>query len=137
MTQQECWGLYEKQHDGHPIRIRLNEGIEDYVCHPRYVYQLTISVPLNVADEEGYPFPEENKLLDELELVLKDRLETHQVSVFVAVITTEGYRLYILYTYMPDFCEKVIRETDKMWIYHSISLDVQEDKEWAMVEGLL
>lgn len=137
MNHQECWGLYEKQFEGRPIRIRLNEGIEEYVCHPRYMYQVTISVPLNEVDESGFPFAEECKLLDELELVLKDRLETHQVAIFVAVITTQGNRLYILYTYMPDFCKKVVTEINRLWIYHPLSSNCLEDRDWEMVEGLL
>jgi len=137
MAQQDCWGLYEKQLEGHAVRIRLNEGIEEYVCHPRYMYQLTITVALNDVDENGFPYPEECKLLDELELLLKDRLEQQQVAVFVAVVTTRGHRLYILYTYMPDFCKKVTAETDRLWIYHELSSESQEDRHWEMVEGLL
>jgi len=137
MAQYDCWGLYEKQFEGHAVRIRLNEGVGEYVCHPRYMYQHTITVPLNDVDESGFPFPEECKLLDELEMLLKDRLEEQQVAVFVAVVTTLGYRLYILYTYMPDFCKKVTMETDRLWIYHQLSSTSEEDRDWKMVEDLL
>ena len=137
MPQQEYWGLYEKQLDGVPVRVRMNKGLEEYICHPRYMYQVTITVPLNDIDEHGMPFPEESRLLDELELLLRDRLVVHKVSVFVAVITTEGFQIFVLYTYMPDFCELAVHETNRLWIYHRLSCKCQEDREWEVVEGLL
>jgi len=137
MAHQECWGLFEKQYDGRPLRVRLNEGIEEYVCHPRYMHLVCIAVPLNDADENGFPYPEECKLLDELELVLKDRLQQQQVSVFAAVITSDGVRVFILYTYQPDFCQQVVQDTDLEWIYHQISATTHEDRNWETIEALL
>lgn len=137
MALQECWGLYEKEYDGYPIRVRLNEGIQDYVCHPRYMHRVSIAVPLNEVDENGFPFPEECKLLDELELLLKDRLEPQQISVFAAVVTSDGFRLYFIYTYMPDYCQKMVNEIDRDWIYHQLSSTTQEDRNWETIEALL
>jgi len=137
MALQECWGLYEKEYEGNPLRIRLNEGIEDYVCHPRYMHQICIAVPLNDIDESGFPFPEECKLLDELEMLLKDKLEQQQISVFAAVITSNGFRVFILYTYLPDFCLKTVNELNNDWIYHPISSTTQEDRNWETIEDLI
>jgi len=137
MALQECWGLYEKQHEGNPLRVRLNEGIEDYVCHPRYMHQVCIAVPLNNIDENGFPFPEECKLLDELEMLLKEKLEQQQISIFAAVVTSNGFRVFILYTYQPDFCLNVISEINQDWIYHPISSTTQEDRNWETIEDLI
>jgi len=137
MAYQERWGLYEKEYDGYPFRLRLNEGIEDYVCHPRYMHQVCISVPLNDEDENGFPYPEECKLLDELELLLKDKLEQQQLSVFVAVITSNGVRLYLIYTCQPDYCQKLVEDINADWIYHQISATTREDRNWETVESLL
>jgi len=136
MALQECWGLYEKQYEGRPLRVRLNEGIEEYVCHPRYMHQVCITVPLNDADENGFPYPEECKLLDELEMLLKDKLQQQQVSVFAAILTSDGARIYILYTYLPDFCTQFISELNNDWIYHTITATTQEDRNWEMIEAL-
>ena len=137
MALQECWGLYEKQYQGNPLRVRLNEGIEDYVCHPRYMHQICIAVPLNDTDENGFPFPEECKLLDELEMLFKDKLEQQQISVFAAIVTSDGFRLFILYTYLPDFCQKTINDINKDWIYHSVTSTSQEDRNWETIEALI
>jgi len=137
MALQECWSLYEKQYEGRPLRVRLNEGIEEYVCHPRYMHQVCITVPLNDADENGFAYPEECKLLDELEMLLKDKLQQQQISVFAAVLTSEGSRIYILYTYLPDFCMKCINDLNNDWIYHTISATTQEDRNWEMIEALM
>ncbi len=137
MALQECWGLYEKQYEGRSLRVRLNEGIEDYVCHPRYMHQVCISVPLNDVDEEGFPFPEECKLLNELEMLLKDKLEEQQMSVFAAIVTSDGFRLFILYTYLPEACLKIVEHLNIDWIYHSLSVSTQEDRNWETVEALL
>ena len=137
MAYQESWELYDTHFDGLLATVKLNEGVENYVCHPKYMYQMSIAVPLNNADAGGFPYPEENQLLDELEALLRDKLENHQISVFAAVVTADGFRLYILYTYIPDFCKKVIEETDRVWVYHSISSSLQEDKNWEMIESLL
>jgi len=137
MALQECWALYEKQYEGRPLRVRLNEGIEEYVCHPRYMHQVCISVPLNDTDENGFAFPEECKLLDELEMLLKDKLQQQQVSVFAAVLTSDGSRIYILYTYLPDFCMQFVNDLNNDWIYHSLSVTTQEDRNWETIEALM
>ncbi|VAW65347.1 hypothetical protein MNBD_GAMMA09-2941 [hydrothermal vent metagenome] len=137
MVNQECWGLYEKQLNDRLIRVRLNEGIEDYVCHPRYMHQVCISVPLNDEDENGFPFPEECKLLDELELLLKNGLEEQQLSVFVAVVTSGGVRLYFIYTSQPDSCLELLEKINADWIYHQLSADAREDRNWQAIEALL
>ncbi|VAW58869.1 hypothetical protein MNBD_GAMMA11-630 [hydrothermal vent metagenome] len=137
MVKQECWQLYEKQLDGQPLRVRLNKAIEDYVCHPRYKYQISITVPLNDEDEGGFPFPEECKLLDELELLLKDKLQAQQLSVFAAVLTSGGVRMYLIYTSQPDTCLKMIDEINADWIYHHLSSNAREDRDWEIIEELL
>lgn len=137
MALQECWSLFEKQYEGIPLRVRLNEGLEDYVCHPRYMYQVCVTVPLNEADENGFPFPEECKLLDELEMLLKDKLEPQQMSVFAAVLTLDGVRMIILYTYQPDYCQQLISDINKDWIYHQLSSSSQKDREWKTIEALI
>jgi len=137
MALQECWGLYEKQFEGQPLRVRLNEGIEDYVCHPRYMHQICVVVPLNDADENGFPFPEESKLFDELELLLKEKLELQQISVFAAVLTLDACRIFVLYTYRPDFCLQAVEQLNKQWIYHSIVAIAQEDRNWETIEALI
>jgi len=137
MASQECWGLYEKLFEGYPLRVRLNESIEDYVCHPRYMHQVSISVPLNTVDESGFAFPEECKLLDELETLLKDKLQQQQISIFAAVLTSSGSRIYILYTYLPEFCVNTVNDLNKDWIYHSLSANAQEDRNWETIEALM
>ncbi len=137
MAYQDYWELYETKHGGMPVSIRLNEGIEDYVCHPRYMYQVTVSITLNDASPQGLPYEDESRLLDELEQVLRDRLENQKISVFAAAVTADGVRKYILYTYIPDFCKKVIAEIDRVWIYHSIGHSQQEDRYWETIESLI
>jgi len=137
MALQECWGLYDKQYEGRPLRVRLNESIEEYVCHPRYMHQVCISVPLKDVDENGFAYPEECKLLDELEMLLKDKLQQQQVSVFAAVLTSDGSRIYILYTYLPDFCIQFVNDLNKDWIYHNLSATTQEDRNWETIESLM
>lgn len=137
MTNQECWGLYEKQYDDHPLRLRLNESIEEYVCHPRYKNMVCVVIPLNDADENGFAYPEECKLLDELELVLRDRLEENQLSVFAAAVTSDGFRMYVTYTYHIETCEEIVNEVNKDWIYHDLSVTAQEDRNWEAIESLV
>ena len=137
MAYQEYWELNKTQLDGQDVNIRVNGGIEEYVCHPRYMYQISIAVTLNDIDEKGMPYAAEEKLLDELELLLRDKLENQKISVFAAAVTTQGVRLYIIYTYIPDFCKKVVDEINRIWVYHSISHSQQEDRYWETIESLL
>ncbi len=137
MAYQEYWELYKKHHDGHAVNIRLNQGIEDYVCHPRYMYQVNIAVPLNHIDDAGFPYEEEVRLLEELEMLLRERLETQKVSVFAASVTSDGYRIFILYTFIPDYCKKVVEEINRVWIYHSLSHSQQEDRYWETIEEII
>ncbi len=137
MAYQEYWDLYKTHYDGQAVNIRLNQGIEEYVCHPRYMYQINICVPLNHMDDLGFPFDEESRLLDELEELLREKLETQKVSVFAASVTCNGIRMYIIYTYIPDYCKKVVDEINRVWVYHSISHTQQEDRYWETIEQIL
>ncbi len=137
MAYQDYWELYKTHNDGQTINIRLNQGIEDYVCHPRYMYQVDIHVPLNQVDAAGFPYEDESRLLEELELLLRDRLESQKVSVFAASVTSQGMHRFILYTFIPDYCKKVVDEINRVWIYHSLSHTQQEDRYWETIEEML
>jgi aspartate-semialdehyde dehydrogenase len=137
MAKPECWGLYEMQYDEHPLRLRLNESIEEFICHPRYKHLLCITIPLNDVDENGFAHAEECKLLDEVELILRDQLEAQQLCVFVAAVTSDGFRLYLTYSSQVAACEDILAAVNQDWIYHSISSYAQEDRNWEALEALL
>jgi|GEM_PF-3061910 len=137
MTKPACWGLYEMQYDAQPLRLSLNESIEEFICHPRYKHLLCIAIPLNDADEYGFAHAEECKLLDEVELILRDQLEAQQLCVFVAAVSSDGFRLYLAYCSQAAACEDIIAAVNDDWIYHSISSYAQEDRHWETLEALL
>ncbi|MCW9013568.1 MAG: DUF695 domain-containing protein [Gammaproteobacteria bacterium] len=131
------WSVYFRDYQGHPLSLRLNKNVEAYICHAKYIYQLTITVPLSTMDIDGYPYAEENRLLMELEALLQDRLETSSVSVFVAVVTTDGVRMFILYTFLPEYCEKMVKEINRDWVYHNLAAEIQQDEHWELLESLV
>lgn len=131
------WSVHSRYFDGYPMSLRLNREIEDFICHTKYVYQLSITLPLSTMDEHGYPYAEEDRLLQELESLLQDRLALNRLSVFVAVLTTAGVRMYLLYTFLPEYCEKIVREIDRDWMYHNLSISFHRDETWEALKGLL
>ena len=131
------WSVQVSEKNGSLVSLRLNESINDYVCHPQYAFFLGISVCLKEASKSGFPLEKEKCVLSELEDLLVEQLVDNMLCVLVAVITENGSREFMMYTYAPRQCEKILGVLNEIWFHHDIEFTLQEDPEWDVFETLL
>ena len=131
------WSVHVREKDGVVNSLRLNEGIEAYICHPKYSFFVGVSVSLRQVDESGLPCDEEKSILDELESLIVEQLVDNMLCVFTSVMTAEGSRDYIMYTYAPQQCEKILGVLNETWSHHDIQFVFQEDPDWDVFKILL
>jgi len=131
------WSVHVSEKDGSLVSLRLNEDINDYVCHPKYASFLGVSVSFKKASASGLPVDAEKNILGELEVLLAEQLVDNMLCVLAAVLTENGSREFIMYTYAPVQCEKILRVLNETWMHHDIEFTIQEDPEWDVFETLL
>jgi len=131
------WSVHVSEMDGSLISLRLNKDINDYVCHPRYSSFLGVSVSLRQASKSGLPCNEEKNILEELEVLIVEQLVDNMLCVLAAVITAEGSREFMMYTYAPEQCEKILGVLNETWSHHDIQFTLQRDPNWDVYETLL
>ena len=131
------WSAHVSEKEGFFTSLRVNESIDDYICHPQYRFFLGLSVCLKKVDETGFPYEEEKNVLAELEDLIIEQLVDNQLCVLTAVLTSQGNREFMLYTYTPEQCEKVIAVLKDNWVYHDIQYVLEEDANWNVFEALI
>lgn len=131
------WSVHVSEKDGSSISLRLNEQIKDYVCHPQYQIFLGVSVKFRRASESGFPLEDEKIILVELEALIVEQLVENMLCVLAAVITADGSRCFMMYTYAPEQCEKILKVLNDTWMYHDITFSLQKDSGWNVLETFL
>jgi Family of unknown function (DUF695) len=131
------WSVHVSEKDGSLQSLRLNEDINDYVCHPKYTTFIGVSVTFKKQLTSGLPVDEEKNVLSELEALLVEQLIDNMLCVLAAVITADGSREFIMYTYAPAQCQKILGVLNETWFHHEIEFTLQEDSEWDVFETLL
>lgn len=129
--------MHVSERDGSLSSLRLNEDIHDYVCHPKYSSFLGISIAFKKTSITGMPADEEKNILAELEALLAEQLVDNMLCVLAAVVTENGSREFMMYTYAPVQCEKILGVLNETWMHHDIKFTMQEDSEWDVFETLL
>lgn len=131
------WSVHVSEKKGNLISLRLNDDIHRFVCHPKYSSFLGVSVGLRQPAESGLPHEDEKNILSELEDLIAEQLVDNMLCVLAAVITAEGSRDFMMYTYSPEQCEKILTVLNETWIHHEIWFTQQADPNWDVFETLL
>lgn len=131
------WSVHVSEKEGLLTSLRLNEGINDYVCHPQYKYFLGVSVSFRSSAASGLPDEAEKNILTELEALIAEQLLDNMLCVLAAVVTENGCKSFIMYTYSPLQSEKTLQILNETWMYHDVTFVLQEDPDWKVFETLI
>lgn len=131
------WSVHVREKGGSLVSLRVNETIEDMLCHPQYSHMLGVSLAIRKPDSRGMPQADEDAILDELEDIFLEQLVNNMLCVFPAVITSSGEREYVFYTYAPEQSLKIISMINQTWSYHELQSTIDEDKQWDVLDALL
>jgi len=130
------WQVAKGQRAGKPMILRTHEGYRDFRGVSGFEHQIGIAVPLRDADQHGLPRADEIKELDAIENAICNLLEPQNESLFVAAITCDGLREFVLYTRNPDAVRRKFKALENRMVTHKVFLKLQPDKDWHVYSEL-
>src|SRR6266487_5222830 len=96
------WTMVEGTNEGRILLARVHVGLGKLVGHESYPFRVGIATRVKQVADNEMPAPEENKVLQGLEELLRRALETDREAVLVLAITTGGVKEWVLYTSDPE-----------------------------------
>jgi hypothetical protein len=94
----ESWTVLNGQKNGKPMLIRKNVGCDQIAGNKNYSTKCGIAFMLLFPREDGLPNIENEPELNSLEDDIFDFFETDLNSIIPLIITTSGFREFVLYT---------------------------------------
>ena len=96
-----------------------------------------VSVSFRSSTSSGFPDEAEKNILTELESLIAEQLLDNMLCVLAAVVTENGCKNFIMYTYSPQQSEKILQILNDTWMHHDVAFVLQEDPGWNVFEILL
>jgi hypothetical protein len=131
------WQVARGQRAGKPMILRTHEGYRDFRGVSGFDHQVGIAVSLHDADANGLPTANESQELDALENAICNLFESESESLFVATVTCDGFREFVLYTRNPDAVRRKFKALENRMPTHKVFLKMQPDEEWSVYSRLV
>jgi len=131
------WQVARGQRAGKPMILRTHEGYRDFRGVSGFDHQVGIAIPLHNTDADGLPTADESRELDAVENAICNLFEPQNESLFVATVTCDGLREFILYTRNPDAVRRKFKALENRMPAHKVFLKIQPDKDWQVYAQLL
>lgn len=127
----ESWNILKGENNGSPMLIRKNVGLEKIAGNKNYSMSCGIAFKLLFPDENGFSDIENEPELNKLEDDIFEIFETDLNSIVSTIITTSGFREFVLYTKNVDeFNLRLDKLKDKYQQYELTSYN-QNDQNWS------
>jgi hypothetical protein len=94
----ESWRVLSEENNGNQMLIRKNSGLDKIAGNTNYSMSCGIAFKLLFPDENGLPNIGNEPELNDLEDDIFETYETDLNSIVAAIITTSGFREFVLYT---------------------------------------
>ena len=126
----ESWSILQSENNGKPMVIRKNVGCEKIAGNKNYSTGCGIAFQVKFPDENGLPNAEKEPELNTLEDDIFEIFERDLNSIIPIVITTSGFREYVIYTKdLPEFQNRLSKLREKHKQYELTSYN-KEDGNW-------
>lgn len=126
----ESWSILQGENNGKPMLIRKNVGCEKIAGNKKYSTGCGIAFQLKFPDENGLPNTEKEPELNTLEDDIFEIFESDLNSIVPMVITTSGFREYVIYTKnLTEFQNRLSKLKEKYKQYELTSYN-KEDGNW-------
>ena len=126
----ENWSILKSENDGKPMLIRKNVGCEKIAGNKNYSTGCGIAFQLKFPDENGLPNTEKEPELNNLEDDIFEIFENDLNSIVPIVITTSGFREYVIYTKdLSEFQNRLSKLKEKYKQYELTTYN-KNDENW-------
>ena len=127
----ESWSVLTGQNNGKPMLIRKNTGCDNFIGNKNYSTSCGIAFKFLHPDTNELPDVAKEPELNNLEDDLFNIFQTDLNSIVAIVITTSGFREYVLYTTdKKEFEVRLLKLQEKYKQYELTSYD-KPDKDWT------
>ncbi len=125
----ESWEVYFTHMDDKPASISLDMNFENHPDYNQYKVCLTMRIFMNSPDENGYPQKEEFEILNDIEDVFYDNLQTNLNAFYVGRVTNNGSKDLFFYLKSEKNINEQLTQLFDMYKDYSFSTNIEEDKE--------
>ena len=126
----ESWSILQSENDGKLMLIRKNVGCDKIAGNKNYSTSCGIAFELKFPDENGLPNAEKEPELNTLEDDIFEIFEKDLNSIVPIVITTSGFREYVIYTKdLSEFQNRLSKLKEKYKQYELTSYN-KNDENW-------
>lgn len=127
----ENWSVLRGENNGNPMLIRKNAGLEQIAGNKNYSVSCGIAFKLLFPDENGLPNIENEPELNDLEDDIFEIYETDLNSIVATIITTSGFREFVLYTKNSEEFNVRLQKLQSKYPKYELTSYNRKDENWG------
>jgi len=125
------WSLSKGETNGNLMLVRKNNGYNQIAGNKTYPTRCGIALKFLYPNANGLPQIQKEPNLDKLEDDILSIFQSDLNSLVTVIITTSGFREYILYTKDVKIFEKGIEQLKAKYTEYTITSYSQLDESWS------
>ncbi|GEP52825.1 hypothetical protein FNO01nite_34970 [Flavobacterium noncentrifugens] len=126
----ESWSVLKGNNNGNLMLIRKNDGLNQIAGNINYSTSCGIAFKLLRPDEKGLPNAESEPELNDLEDDIFEIFENDLNSIVSTVITTSGFREYVLYSKNVDEFNSRLEKLQAKYQKYELTSYNRKDEGW-------
>jgi hypothetical protein len=126
-TAEDSWAVYKGTRDGDLLLVRIQTTLR--LARDRASYPIQIGVALPILTATGYPSPEENLELQDIEELVIN--EAGDRAVWVAALTVRGVRELVFYCSSGEWIAEFHQRLQSLVSSHEVQCMAQSDPDWS------
>ncbi len=126
----DAWVVSTGKHQGNPLIVRRNRPFKSAQTRKVYPTRAGIAFKLLAPRADGWPTDKELAVLAQIETFVVERFQIEDRSVVVVILTTSGFREFMLYTKDKASVTQHLAELRARFPAYSFTTYFRDDKEW-------
>ncbi len=131
----QSWTVFEGQNNGNPMLVRKNVGCDPIAGNKDYGVGCGIAFKFLHPTEDGFPQIEKEPELNNLEDDLFDLFEKDLNLIIPVIITTSGFREFVLYTKDVKEFQQRFEKLKENYKQYNLTSYSKPDPEWNTHES--
>jgi len=125
------WTIYQGENNGNIMLVRKNTGCDQFVGNNTYPIRCGIALKFLFPADNGLPQIAKEPALDKIEEDIFKIFQSDLNSLVTVIITTSGFREYVLYTNDVNTFEKRLATLKAQYPQYTVSSYSEKDEDWT------
>jgi hypothetical protein len=131
----ENWTVLQSQNDGKPMLIRKNALNDSIIAHKSYNVRCGIAFEIKHPNDNGMPQMEKEPELNAMEDQIFDSFEKDQNSIIALILTTSGFREFVVYTKDINDFERNLKVLRQNFAQYELTSYHESDPGWKLYKN--